>query len=468
LKKIRIDPLTRAHSPTAVEVVVENKKVINARCIGTFFRGFEIILRGRDPRDAPYLTERICGICSSSHGTAACFALEDAAGARPPRNGNLLRNLILGSDILQNQIRHFYLFALPDFVRGPNLGPFAPSYTKDYRLPKKKNDAMIEHYFRAIEISRQASELIALLGGKSPFPHGLLAGGSSVPPTADIIMTFRFKLKSINDFIKSVFIPDAFTLAETYRDYYQIGVRKPNMMSFGLFPRNEHDNERHFPAGAVINGQVQRLNTAVIKEDVTNSWYVGNQPVHPTGGRTEPDREKRGAYSWSKAPRYGGRPMEGGPLARLWLSGNYRRGVSTMDRNIARVVETEKIGQLMEGWLAELQPGEPVFTPFDMPKEADGVGLTDAPRGQLGHWLRIEKGRIANYEIITPTAWNFSPRDESGHLGPVEEALIGTPVEDENEPIEVGRVVRAFDLCSSCVAHVIIPGRPVKQLVIVP
>ncbi|PHJ36725.1 hypothetical protein P378_20670 [Desulforamulus profundi] len=220
--------------------------------------------------------------------------------------------MILGSDILQNQIRHFYLFALPDFVRGPNLGPFAPSYTKDYRLPKKKNDAMIEHYFRAIEISRQASELIALLGGKSPFPHGLLAGGSSVPPTADIIMTFRFKLKSINDFIKSVFIPDAFTLAETYRDYYQIGVRKPNMMSFGLFPRNEHDNERHFPAGAVINGQVQRLNTAVIKEDVTNSWYVGNQPVHPTGGRTEPDREKGGLFLEQSAPlrreTYGRRP----------------------------------------------------------------------------------------------------------------------------------------------------------------
>lgn len=469
LKKIMVGPITRANNSCSVEVTVENKKVVDVRCSGIFFRGFEVILRGRDPRDASYLTERICGICAAAHGTAASFALENAAGVRPPRNGNLLRNLILGADFLQNHIRWFYQFALPDYVRGPDLGPFSSGYTRDFRLPKKTNDVMVQHYFQALETGRLAHELVTLLGGKAPFPHGLLAGGSTVPPAADILMDFGFKLRKINDFIKNIMVPDVYTLAEAYPDYYEIGVRAPNLLEFGLFPRNEDVDESYFPRGAVIDGQLQKLDSSAIKEHLRNSWYAGDgEPRHPSLGRTEPDREKEGAYSWVKAPRYGGKAVEGGPLARLWIRGDYRRGISTMDRTVARVLETEKVGELMEGWVEELQPGEPVFTPFEVPREAEGSGLTGAMRGPLGHWLRIEKGRIAHYEIITPTAWNFSPRDNAGQMGPVEEALIGTPIEDEKEPIEIGRVVRAFDVCSSCSAHVIIPGAPVREMVILP
>ncbi|AGL00897.1 nickel-dependent hydrogenase large subunit [Desulfoscipio gibsoniae] len=476
MKKITINPVTRANSPFVVEVTVSGGKVVEARCSVQFFRGFELILKDRDPRDASYLTERVCGICSAAHGTAAAFALEDAAGVRPPHNGNVLRNLILGADLLQNHIRHFYLLSLPDFMRGPDLHPFVPGYKKDFRLNGRDNEAMLQNYYEALEIARLAHELVALFGAKAPFPHSILAGGSTVAPAVDVVLNFRSKLQKINDFIANRMIADAHTLADVYADYYTIGGRKADMLIFGLFPRDQNDQGRYFPFGVVLDGQVCQMDSQAIKEDLSHAWYedngensgvskvMRNQEV--LNDQTAPDRDKQGAYSWVKAPRYNGRAVEGGPLARLWVSGDYRRGVSTIDRIMARVLETQKVGQLMEGWLKELRPGEPVYKTFKIPQKAVGVGLTGAMRGPLGHWLRIEKGRIANYQIITPTAWNMSPRDAEGQLGPMEQALLDTPVADENEPIEISRVVRAFDPCSACATHVIAPGKSLREFMI--
>lgn len=469
MKKIIIGPFTRANNSCSVEVTVENKKVVDARCMGIFFRGFELIMVGRDPRDASYLTQRICGICSTVHGSAASYALEDAAGVRPPHNGNILRNLIMGADYLQNHIRHIYLFSVGDYVSFPQMGPFMPSYSSDKRLSKVDNDLLKAHFFESLEIGRLAHELVTLLGGKAPFPHGMLAGGSTVPPTVDILMDFRSKLKKINQFIKNTMIPDVLILAEAYSDYYRIGCRPPNMLEYGLFPVSAKDRCRHFPGGAVIGGRMHKVNTSLIKEHLSHSWYSNDaQPQHPSYGQTEADRGKDEAYSWVKAPRYRGLALEGGPIARLWISGHYRRGISTMDRIMARALEAERIGMLMDGWLDELEPGKPIYTPFEIPWEAEGTGLTGAMRGPLGHWLKIRKGLIDHYQIITPTAWNFSPRDDFGNKGPVEEALIGTPVENETEPIEIGRVIRAFDVCSSCSAHVMKAGSPVGEITILP
>ncbi|WP_347490664.1 nickel-dependent hydrogenase large subunit [Desulfoscipio sp. XC116] len=480
MKKITINPVTRANSPFMVEAVISQGKVVEARCSVQFFRGFELILRDRDPRDASYLTERVCGICSSAHGTAAAYALEDAAGVRPPHNGNVLRNLILGADLLQNHIRHFYLLSLPDYVRGPDMHPFVPGYSKDFRLAGRDNEAMLQNYYEALEMARLAHEMVALFGAKAPFPHSILAGGSTVAPTADVVLNFRSKLKKINDFIANRMIVDVHTLAEVYADYYTIGGRTADMLVFGIFPRDQDDRARYFSCGALLEGQVHQVNAQAINEDLSHAWYehstaandggIGAEKIPNNKGmlneQTAPNREKKGAYSWVKAPRYNGRAVEGGPLARLWISGDYRHGVSTMDRIMARVLETQKVGQLMAGWLEELRPGEPVYKPFKVPHEAIGVGLTGAMRGPLGHWLRIEKGRIADYRIITPTAWNMSPRDAEGQPGPMEQSLLNTPVADENEPIEISRVVRSFDPCSACATHVIAPGKSLREFII--
>lgn len=465
MKKILIGPLSRLNNASSVEVTIENKTVVDAQCNGIFFRGFESILEGKNPRDASYLTERICGICSSVHALAAAYALEQAAGIPVPHNGNLMRNLIVGADFLQNHIRHFYLFSLTDYIKGPNVAPFNTGYTADKRFPEKINETLVQHFFLAVEISRLATEMIALIGGKAPFPHGVLAGGSTVPPTADVIVHFKSKLKKINGFIRNIMRGDISKLAETYKDYYQIGRRTPNMLEYGLFPRSEKEGERHFQGGAVIDGQLQEVTIQAIKEHISSSWYSGNQePLVPANGKTIPDRDKDKAYSWVKAPRYFGKPMEGGPLARLWIRGDYRKGISTMDRIMARSMEAEIIGDMMEAWLDELEPGKPVFTSYEVPHDAEGVGLTGSMRGPLGHWVKITNGRIAHYQIITPSAWNFSPRDDEGKRGPVEEALIGTPIANEAQPIEIGRVVRAFDVCSSCATHLILPGSPIREM----
>lgn len=461
-----ISPVTRANGPAWIEVTVSGGQVVEARCSGIFFRGFEAILRGRDPRDASYLTQRVCGICSTAHGVAAAFALEEAAGVQPPDNGNLLRNLILGADFLQNHIRHFYLLGLPDYVRMPFVPPHAPGYQKDFRLPEKINLDLVERYFQAADMSRMAHEMVTILGAKAPHQHGTIAGGSVVPPRADVLLDFTSKLKRVNRFIRGKMIPDAHVIAEAYPDYYEIGSRKANLLEYGLFPKTGEDRERYFPAGSVIDGEIEKVDLSSIRESVTHSWFREVTPLHPSGGETDPEPDKGGAYSWVKAPRYGGRVMEGGPLARLWITGEYRRGVSTMDRTVARTLEAGKIGRLMEEWILQLDPGRPVFSPYRVPENGEGVGLTGSMRGPLGHWVRIKDGRIEHYQIVTPTAWNFSPRDEAGNPGAIEEALTGIPIEDGNQPVEIGRVIRAFDVCFSCATHVVVLGKKVRKTVI--
>ncbi|UWG96129.1 nickel-dependent hydrogenase large subunit [Dehalobacter sp. DCM] len=465
MKKILIGTLSRLNNSSAVEVTIENKTVVDSQCRGIFYRGFERILEGKDPRDAGYITERICGICSSVHALAAAYALENAAGIQVPYNGHLMRNLIVGADILQNHIRHFYLFVLTDYIQGPQLSPLDTGYAVDKRFPKNVNDNLVKNMFQAIEISRLATEMIALIGGKTPFPHSILAGGCSVAPTADVIVHFNSKLKKINEFIRTTMQDDTHILADYYPDYFNIGKRKLNMLEFGLFPLAGNTGERYLPGGAVLNGELKDVNLSNITEHISRSWYSDNPAApEPGSGITVADVDKKDAYSWVKAPRYFGIPMEGGPLVRLWIRGDYRNGISTMDRIRARSLEAEITGRVMETWLAEIRPGEPTFSSFKMPMEAESVGLTGAMRGPLGHWLKIKKGRIAHYEIITPSAWNFSPQDDTGQKGPVEEALIGTSIADEAQPIEIGRVIRAFDICSSCSTHIITPGSPLKEM----
>ena len=164
------------------------------------------------------------------------------------------------------------------------------------------------------------------------------------------------------------------------------------------------------------------------------------------------------AYSWLKAPRYQNVPYEAGPLARMWINGSYQRGISVMDRHLARAQEADLLADAMNSWLDQLQPTAPVYIPFSTPSNAAGIGLTEAPRGALGHWHRITAGKIGRYQIITPTCWNASPRDSVGTPGPMEQALLGTPVDNPNEPVEVVRVIHSFDPCLSCAVHVMRPG----------
>lgn len=449
-----IFPVTRIHEPMRVDVEVEGGRVVDAWVGGHLFRGLEAMMTGRDPRDAALFTQRICGICTSAHAVAATLAQQQAFGVEPTPNGQHMTNLIYVADIIHNHLLHFYALVLFDYCLGVETPPYLPRQKGDYRLPQKVNNQVLAHSKTAWEMAARAHEMMAVFGAKAPMQQTIMATGVTEQAGPEKIAAYGAILREIRDFVENVYISDVLTIADFYRDYYSIGAGYGHLMSFGLFPAPVN-GRRAFAAGVIVSrGAVQAVDSGEILEGIRYGWYADDQESrHPGEGRTVPARDKPEAYSWVKAPRYRGLAVESGPLARGWVNGDYRRGISVMDRLVARARETQKICRLAEGWLAELAPGAPTVRPFTPPPQGAGVGLTDAMRGALGHWLSYSGGKIDHYQIVTPTTWNFSPRDAGGGRGPVEEALVGTPVADADSLIEVGRVVRSFDPCFTCAVH---------------
>jgi hydrogenase large subunit len=467
--KIIINPLTRISGFLEIQVEVEGNKVVDARSSGMLFRGFEKMLRGRPPLDAIYFTERICGICSTAHSMASTLGLEDVLKVKPNENDRMIRDFTHGCEFLQNHLRHFYQYTLPDFVLVPEIQPEnGTAQKKDYRLPEKLNRELANHYFESIQFSRTAHEMLAVLGGKAPHNHGIFVGGVTVNLDASKFIKIKSILSSIKDFVVNRMIPDVYIIADYYKDYFNKGVGYKNLMTYGLYDSYEDKSLFYVNPQVLILGERDSFNPAKITENIHRAWYVADKlekgPTEPT---IEENLNKEGAYTFIKAPRYEGYPMEVGPLARMKLSGNYKGGVSTMDRTIARVLEVKKIIDIMEGFLEriKLQPAQQGV--YEFKGEANGMGLIDTTRGSLGHWISTSDGAIKNYEIITPTAWNLSPGDSRGLRGVIEEALVGTTLEDINNPVEIGRIVRSYDPCVSCATHVLSSGRTPLEIRVV-
>jgi hydrogenase large subunit len=318
-RKLAINPVTRTNGVYSLEAEVDGGVVVDARSIGPVFRGFEVLLQGRHPLDAPYFTERVCGICSSAHGTAASLALEAAAEAVPPPNGLWVRNLIQGGDFLQNHIRHFYLLALPDYWAGPDVAPLRPHAGQDLRFGRAAEERLTRGYTGALAASRRAHQFAAMIGGKAPFPHGLMPGGATVSPHAQLLVELAAVLKDIRAFIDDHMLPDLELLLATYPEYRTVGTGPADFISYDLF--RQPGAAPVFAAGTVVDGRPEPLNQHEIAEDIQHAYFAGTGSHHPAGGQTHPDPAKPGAYSWVKAPRYRGRPMECGPVARAYRPG---------------------------------------------------------------------------------------------------------------------------------------------------
>ena len=458
---IVIDPVTRLEGHLKVEVTIDTvtgkQQVVDVKSVGTLFRGFEIILQGRSPLDSPDITQRICGVCPVSHGVVACKALEAAAGMSIPSDARVMRNLVLGSNFLQSHILHFYHLAALDFVDGPNMPPWQPSWSVDRRFNDTESSALVSHYVQALDIRRQAHEMGALFGGKLPHVASFVAGGMTRAAQSAHISQFRTYLAAVTAFINNVYLPDVRALAFKYGDYGSIGKGYGNLLAFGVF---EDTNGLLLRRGFRRSGQPVSTNLSLssITEDVTRSWYSSGSGLNPASGETVPvdPAHKSGAYSWLKAPRYAGLAYEVGPLARMTVNGDYQGGVSVADRHLSRALEAAKIATAMSAWIGQLGAGS--RNTYTVPSNAAGVGLGEAPRGALGHWVSIQNGLIANYQVVTPTCWNASPQDSASYHGPLEQALIGTPVQDVERPVEVLRVIHSFDPCLSCAVHVMRPA----------
>ncbi len=464
--RIIINPITRISGFMEIDVVLKNNIVVEAKTSGQLFRGFEKMLSGRSPLDAVYFTQRICGICSAAHSTASALALESAFNINPPEQGRYLRDIVHGCEFLQNHIRHFYQYTLPDFIKMPSKFPIYNTEHNDFRLPESVNNRVVDHYFRSLEISRSAHEMLAVLGGKAPHNHGIYIGGITTQPTADKIVKIKSILTKIRDFIISVMVPDVEILAKYYNEYFRIGVGYGNLLSYGCFNDYKSLGTLYLAASIYSDGVVKKMDTTKISESLKYSWYKGDTQV-PYEESADQNFNKNKAYSWIKAARYDGKPYEVGPLARMCLSGEYKNGVSMMDRTIARVLEAKKITEIMAVLLNNVIPDVNTQEEYEIPETSSGQGLIDTTRGALGHWIGIGKKIIDHYQIITPTVWNLSTKDDT-YNGTVEQALLGTVVEDIKHPVELGRIIRSFDPCVSCATHVYIPEREVKTFTILP
>jgi len=490
--KYTIDPVTRIEGHLGIEVVVENGTVKEAKSTGTLFRGFELILKGRDPRDANRLSQRVCGVCPAIHAKGSAMCLDAAVGltGKLTHNARIIRNLILASNFLQSHILHFYHLAALDYVDAKkavgDITPFTPRYEGDYRLPDKANQEAVGHYVQALDIRRNAHEMLAIFGGKMPHNIGIVTGGVTEKPTEDKIANFLWRLNEIRDFIENAYIPDVIAVAKIYSDYFAVGKGCGNLLAYGGF---ELANGLLFQAGACEGLKLNGFKPDNITEDVKHSWYADSiSGKNPSAGETIPEPEKKTGYSFLKSPRYQGKVFEVGPIAHM-LIGYLKKDpkitslvdnvlttfnakpenlFSVLGRHAARAIECKIVADAMAGWITELKPGEPIYTEYEIPQEAEGAGMTDAPRGSLGHWITIKDKKIERYQIITPTSWNASPKDDKDQPGPIEQAVIGTKIKDKENPFEIVRIIRAFDPCLACSVHLITPkGKEIGEFEVV-
>jgi len=469
MSTIVLDPITRLEGHLKVSVTLDANNIVTAaQSTGNLFRDFENMLIGRVPKDAAFLTQRICGVCPVSHAIASSKAVEAASGFTPNLQALLLRDLIQGANFISSNILHFYQLALMDYVKGPQMNPWTPGYTQDFKFSAADSQTLINNYVTALSIRRKAHEMGAIFGGKLPHVGNVVPGGVTALPTSTDITNFRNYLNTITTFITNTYKTDVNKLASTYSDYYNVGKGYGNLISYGVFDTNT-TGTKLFPAGTVTNGIVGSFASTNIKEYVGHSWYTSPSGVNPASETTTPSFGKTGAYTWLKAPRYNGTPYEAGSLARTWISGDYKNGVSVMDRHMARYTETAKIAANMQTWLNQIVAGASAFTNLGAPTSGSGIGLTEAPRGALGHWVSVATSKISKYQIVTPTCWNASPMDDAGNVGPIEKALIGTHVVDTTQPVELLRIVHSFDPCTGCSVHVMSPeGIEMSNFVVKP
>jgi hydrogenase large subunit len=525
------------------------------------WRGIENILLGRDPREAWLFAQRFCGVCTTVHALASVRAVEDALKLEIPLNAQYIRNLIVIHHALHDHIVHFYHLSALDWIdvmqipkadpmkaaslaqslsawprnsqqemksaqdkvkalaASGQLGIFANGYWGHpaMHLPPEVSLLAFAHYLQALEFQRKATQVVAILGGKTPHIQNLTVGGvanaidldSLGTLTMDRLVMIRSLIDEVIPFVQQVYVPDVCAIAGMYPEWFEIGGGVMNYLAVPDLPTDSSGTDFDLPGGTIVSGDlaaVKKFQTAAdpdfrrsVTEDSTRAWYKGGA-LHPWKGETQPqytDFQENGKYTWVKAPRYEGLAMQVGPLSnilvgyaqghtltRKWtdlaldrISSVARRKVtpahlqSTMGRYAARAIRSGMLSDLAvkhcELLTNNILSGDvATHNPPHFPKgEVEGVGTHEAPRGTLSHWVVVKDAKLANYQAVVPTTWNASPRDTRGNVGPYEASLMRNPVADPARPLELLRTVHSFDPCMACACHTFDPsGREVARV----
>jgi len=558
-QRITIDPITRIEGHLRIDLEVDGGRVSKAWSSGTMWRGIEVILKGRDPRDAWFFTQRICGVCTTVHALASVRSVENALGLQIPLNAQLIRNIIIGAHALHDHIVHFYHLSALDwvdvtsalkadpakaaaiadaisdwpgnskdaltavkaklegFVKAGQLGIFTNGYWGHpaMKLPPEVNLLAVAHYLQALDYQRKANQVVGILGSKTPNIQNLTVGGVAnainldSPSTLNMEKLYQVKtlLDEVATFVQQVYLPDVAAVASFYPAWLGYGAGVTNYLAVPDMPTDAAMTQFDLPGGVIWGGEMKvahpitSWNDDFLKQKVTESiarsYYDGNWDKRPWDEETVPkftgewkfETPAPERYSWVKAPRLDGKPVQVGPLAQVlvgYLSGHERirfwadrtlalagqlAGVkltpavlhSTLGRHAARAIRTAVIAELAQKhWkllVENIGKGDTAIFVDPMPKlksgSYQGVGFHEAPRGTLSHWTVIENGKIKNYQAVVPSTWNAGPRDGKDQPGPYEMSLVGNPMADPKLPLEALRTIHSFDPCLACAIHTV-------------
>jgi len=472
-------PVNRVEGDLDIEITIENNKIVDAKSIGTLYRGFENILKGRDPMDALVITPRVCGICSVSHLLASTKALESAYNVKPPMQAVRLRNLSIMAENFQSDLRQVYLMFMPDFTNEIYKN-------KDFFEEATKLYAPFKGEFtkKILDITKDILKIIAYIGGQWPHTSHMVPGGLSVISDDLEILRIKYLIEKfqiwyekevLNTSIEEFENIDSYDkLIEFYKTHpnSQIAIftkiaKETNLFNIGKtgygfinYPSIDTDTFSKIPA-SFFDTKSHNLDIDEITEDVTYSWYKG-ESENPMYEETIPDIDKENGYSFAKAPRYKEKVAQTGPLGeelvlenKLFLDLYTKFSDSVYVRELARFLRPLRYIKWMKEEIKNIIENikEPTYIKPNILKNTRGIGLSHAARGALGHWIEIENYKIKRYQIIAPTTWNGSPMDKYNQKGPWEKALIGTEIKDIENPIEMGHIIRSFDPCLVCTVH---------------
>ncbi|HNP72029.1 MAG TPA: nickel-dependent hydrogenase large subunit [Kouleothrix sp.] len=510
---LHVSPLGRVEGDLDLRVTVEDGVVTQAWTEAGMFRGFEMILKGKDPQAGLIVTPRICGICGGSHLYKSAAALDVAWRTELPPNALLVRNIAQGCETLQSVPRWFYaLFAI-------DLTNRRYAKAKGYDEAVRRFAPLVgEAYERGVTLSGKPVEVYAIFGGQWPHSSFMIPGGVMCGPTlTDVTRSIAILEQWKNDWLETQLLGcslDRWMAIKTWEDLLawadeneaqhnsdlafflrfglEVGLDKfgaghGNYLAMGTYLHHHKYNRPTIEgrnaalisrSGIYAAGKHYEFDQANVREDHTHSFYQGQGLLHPFEGRTEPidpaDGKRQGKYTWAKAPRYeipglGALPLEVGPLARQVVAGKpgedwqdvdplftdiiEKKGPSVLVRALARLHEEAKLYKKVRGWLDELDLHERFYIKPTEYESGKGFGATEAARGALADWIVLENGKIANYQVITPTAWNIGPRDNREVNGPMEQAYVGATIQDPSDPVELGHVARSFDSCLVCTVH---------------
>jgi len=553
-KQIVIDPITRVEGHLRIECEVADGHITNARSIGTMWRGIETMLRGRDPREAWLIAQRICGVCTTVHAMASVRSVESALNLEVPVNAQYIRNMIVGAHCLADNIIHFYILSAVDWVDiasaalkadpkkasalarqlspwkhnsfqefkqtqdklkklvdSGQMGPFSSGYWGHpaMQLEPEVNLIAAVHYFQALNYQRKINKVVTILGSKTPHIQNLAVGGVANPINLDSPATLTMErlyyiktlMDEVHDFVQQVYMTDVATIAALYPEWCSYGKGNGTFLSVPEMPMDAKGETFAMPGGYITEGDIENCRPIKsfkdpffadnVKESIKHAFYKGDWNRHPYVSETEPEYHDGTGdkYSWVKAPSFKNEPAEVGPVASVlamnaagyqpavkhtdWMlekigsinSTKQDMGIlpSTMGRHISRAIRAGVVQEAMVAqWDALINNiGSGDFTTCNdvhFPKgEQRGVGLHEAPRGTLSHWIVIENGKIRNYQAVVPSTWLAGPLGDKDEPGYYERCLVGNPIADPEKPLEVLRTVHSFDPCMACAVHMLDP-----------